>query len=372
MADIEQPQSGPPLEVFDGVFQLYEVRTEGDRLLYYGRPLTDGESIVRQLWPRFQDAGYEVRLDQEMGEFVVVAEPAEVGVDGVPWTNIVLALATVVTTLYAGATWYHADLSNPLNLLQGWPFTVGIMTILGVHEFGHYYYSRKHNVDATLPYFIPLPSPIGTLGAVIRMKGRMPDREALFDIGVAGPLAGLVATVAVTTVGLYLPPVSVPESLIGSENAIRIEFGYPLLLEGLSALTGQPLEYADPTKSVNPVVIAGWVGAFVTFLNLIPVGQLDGGHIVRSILGDRQETVAAVVPAVLFGLAAYLYFVADVARNAVTLWVVWGVLASLMAFAGAATPVSEDSLEPKRVAVGVLAFVLGLLCFHPVPIEIIR
>jgi membrane-associated protease RseP (regulator of RpoE activity) len=202
------------------------------------------------------------------------------------------------------------------------------------------------------------------------MKGRMPDRRALFDIGVSGPLAGLAATVVVTTVGLYLDPVTVPERVMQSENALQVEFGYPLLLHALSAVTGQPLEY--PTgQAVNPVVIAGWVGMFVTFLNLIPVGQFDGGHLLRALLGERHERFTPLVPVALFGLAGYLYVFENVAGNAIAIWVFWGIFASVFSFAGSATPVSDDALDGKRRAVGVLTILLGVLCFHPVPIQVI-
>lgn len=372
MTEIESPEDGPSPDRFRDVFHVYEVRTDGDRIRYYGEPLVDHDRLVEEIWPMFRTAGYEVRLTRQTGEFVLVAEPRSKGQDGIPWTNVVLALATVLTTLYAGSIWYQADLAaDPLNVLQGWPFALGIMTVLGVHEMGHYVMSRHHDVEATLPYFIPIPTFIGTLGAVIRMKGRMPSRKALFDIGVAGPLAGIVATVVVTTVGLYLPPVTIPPSVMSSQNAVEIQFGYPLLLQFLSTVTGQPLQYEAANKAVNPVVIAGWVGMFVTFLNLIPVGQLDGGHVVRAILGENQERIAAVVPALLFGLAGYLYFVDDVAGNAVFLWVFWGLFASVFAFVGAATPVQDESLDLRRKLVGILTLVVGILCFHPVPIEII-
>jgi len=141
-------------------------------------------------------------------------------------------------------------------------------------------------------------------------------------------------------------------------------------LQGLGALTGQPLAYADPTVAANPVIFGGWVGMFVTFLNLLPVGQFDGGHVVRAVLGPRQESVAAAVPAALFALAGYLYFVNE-ATNAVVLWAFWGVIAIALAYAGPATPVRDDPVGPRRKAVGLLTLVLGLLCFTPVPIEIV-
>jgi membrane-associated protease RseP (regulator of RpoE activity) len=246
------------------------------------------------------------------------------------------------------------------------------MGVLGVHELGHYVLSRYHDVEASLPYFIPVPTFIGTLGAVIRMKGRIPDRKALFDIGVAGPLAGLLATVVVTVIGLYLPPIEVPQAVLDDPNAINIEFGFPPLLLLISELTGRPLSYADPSLAVNPVVFGGWIGMFVTFLNLIPVGQLDGGHLVRAMVGRRQETLAALVPLGLFGLSAYLYFGQGMdLRDSVLIWTFWGLISLGLARAGPATPIYDEPLDRKRMAVGVLTFVLGALCFTPVPFELL-
>jgi membrane-associated protease RseP (regulator of RpoE activity) len=198
----------------------------------------------------------------------------------------------------------------------------------------------------------------------------MPDRDALFDIGAAGPIAGLVATVVVSVVGLLLPPVTVPPEVINSASAVQIRFAYPPLLEVIAAVVGEPLTYSDPTKSVNPVVMGGWIGMFITFLNLIPVGQLDGGHILRSLVGDHADRVAPFVPTALFGLAAYQWLVSD-AGNAAGIWVLWGVLTTLVTFAGSADPIDDDPLDRRRIAVGVLTFALGALCFMPVPIEIV-
>lgn len=386
MVDVEPPDDGPPgdgppAEAFDRVFDVERTRVDGDRLLYYGEPLATSGEIERRVWPVFREAGYEVRLTTmperdpftgvDIPEHVLVAEPRSIGIDGVPWTNVVFAVLTTLTCLWAGAQWYYVRVDGPLDLLGGWPFAVSVLGVLGIHELGHYIMSRYHGVEASLPYFIPIPSLIGTMGAVIRMRGRMPDREALFDIGVAGPLAGLVAAVGVTVIGLGLDPVTAPGWVVNSPNATTIDFNYPPLMYILAEATGYPLEYADPRTSVNPVVFAGWVGMFVTFLNLLPVGQLDGGHLLRAMAGRRQETIAAAVPAVLFALAAYLYYALDTSFNAVFLWVFWGVFATAIAYAGPATPIDDDSLDAKRTLVGVGTFVLGVLCFTPVPIELV-
>jgi membrane-associated protease RseP (regulator of RpoE activity) len=385
-SETDPASRGPPVEDVGSVFRVADVRGRDDDLYYLGAPLTSAEELERELWPLFREAGYEVSLTSRAEspgpfdptparfgpaepQYVLHATPRSTGVDGVPWTNVVFLILTVFSTLLVGTQWYYVRVTGPLDLLAGWPFAAAVLGVLAVHEFGHYVMIRYHDVDASLPYFIPFPSIIGTMGAVIRMRGRIPDRKALFDIGVAGPLAGLVATVVVTVVGLSLDPIAVPQRVAQSPGATEVRFNYPLLLQVLQTLSGQPESYGEGLVQ-NPVIIGGWVGMFVTFLNLLPVGQFDGGHVVRAILGPRQETVAAAVPAALFGLAGYLYL-ARSATNAVVLWAFWGLLAIGLAYAGPATPIDDRPIGRTRTAVGVLTFALGALCFTPVPIEIL-
>jgi membrane-associated protease RseP (regulator of RpoE activity) len=378
--------AGPPPEALLPAFRTTDIAVEEDgRLVYYGHPQTGIQRLEREVWPLFREYGYEVRLDTvrdsepdpitgvEVGETrrALVAEPRRIGVDGIPWTNLVMLFATVLTTLYAGSIWYYEPIEGPLDLLAGWPFALSVLGVLAVHELGHYALSRYHGVDASLPYFIPVPSFIGTFGALISMRGRIPDRKALFDIGVSGPLAGLAAAICVAVVGLHLDPIQVPTYVQESETAVELQLGYPPLLEFLAWATGGQLTYEDPNLVASPVIFGAWVGLFVTFLNLLPVGQLDGGHIVRSMIGERAETIASLVPGALFGLAAYLAFFTDASYNASFLWGFWGLITLLLAYVGLATPIFDEPLDPTRMAVGVLTFVFGILCFTPVPIEII-
>ncbi|WP_232686601.1 site-2 protease family protein [Halobacterium zhouii] len=367
---VQSPDGAPEPAAIDSVFQVYEVRKDGDDVLYYGDPTTDHQTLVETVWPTFRDHGYEVRVARRTGELVLVAEPHETGRDGVPWKNVALFVATVLSTLFVGTAWYYVQDPLSLDVLRALPFTVAVLGVLGTHEFGHYAMSKYHDVDASLPYFIPFPSLFGTMGAVIRMRGQMPDRDALFDIGAAGPLAGLVAAVVVTAVGLLLPPVHVPPDVVSSSSAVQVKFAYPLLLRAVAAVVGQPLSYSDPSLSVNPVVMGGWVGMFITFLNLIPVGQLDGGHILRSILGEGAERLAPLVPAALFSLGGYLWVVGD-AGNAAGIWIMWGFLTTIVSYMGSARPIDEEPLDRKRVALGLLTFALGALCFMPIPIRIV-
>jgi len=363
----------PSPAAIQAVFHTHEVRRERGRVYYFGHALVGDAELRQALRTTFADAGYRLSHVERAGEDVLVARPRSTGDDGIPWLNVVLFVATLCSTLVVGSMWFYVDpVQNPGQIWRGWPFAVGIMTVLGVHELGHYAMTRYHDVEATLPYFIPVPTLIGTMGAVIRMKGQMPDRKALFDIGVAGPVAGLVATVVVTLIGLHLDPVTAPASLAESGATYELALGFPPLLQFLAWLSGQPLYFDDPMTTVHPLVIAGWVGMLVTFLNLIPVGQFDGGHVLRAIAPEHQTTVAAVVPAVLYSLAGYLLLVQGIAARNVMIWAVWGTAALGLAAVGPATPMDDDTaIGPRRKLLGAATFLVGLACFTPVPIAVV-
>ncbi|MBV0925318.1 site-2 protease family protein [Halomicroarcula limicola] len=385
-------ESPSPAELA-AVFHVATVHRDGETLRYFGDPLVPPRSVADELAPVFAEYGYDVELERQASakptdggtpldthgqQYALVAEPTEASHDGVPWLNVALLLATIASTLYVGASgWYYIPVAEePLRIVEAWPFVVSMLGVLGIHELGHYAAARYHGVDVTLPYFIPFPSLLGTMGAVINIRGRIPSRRALFDIGVAGPLAGLVATVVVTVIGLTLDPITVPQSVLDGGAEYGINFHDPLLLQGLQELVvvlGIGVEYG-PRQAVHPVVFAGWAGMFFTFLNLLPVGQLDGGHIVRAIVGRRQETIAAAVPGALFALSGYLYLTRDappIGFGVWTLWAFWGVFATGLAYAGPAEPTVDEPLDRRRVALGVATFVLGVACFTPIPFEIV-
>ncbi|MFB6223714.1 MAG: site-2 protease family protein [Haloarcula sp.] len=408
------PTGDPPSpDQLAGVFRVSSVQRTGAAVRYIGDPLVPPDAVIEQLRPMFRQKGYDVRLEglsagpadgagpasnggtelvgtpatdgpvtvsggsTNARQYALVAEPTDTGHDGVPWLNVVLLLATIASTLYVGASrWYYLPVTEqPLRIFEAWPFVVAMLGVLGIHELGHYAAARYHGVDVTLPYFIPFPSLLGTMGAVINIRGQIPDREALFDIGVAGPLAGLVATAIVTVIGLSMDPITVPERIASSDAGVVIAFNYPLLFQALEALVnalGLGTE-VGPGESIHPIVFAGWAGMFFTFLNLLPVGQLDGGHIVRAIVGQRQETVAAAVPGALFALAGYLYFTRDpppVGVGVWGLWVFWGLFTIGLAYAGPARPIVDAELDRQRTLLGLFTFALGLACFTPIPFEI--
>jgi Zn-dependent protease len=382
----------PPPDALTGVFHVESVQYDDGTVTYLGDPLVRPPAVVEELRPQFRQRGYSLSLEPQPADetsalvsseegppqqYALVAEPTGRG-GSRPWLNIGLLLATVVSTLYVGASgWYYIPVTEqPLRVFEAWPFVVAMLGVLGIHELGHYAAARYHGVDVTLPYFIPFPSLLGTMGAVINIRGRIPSRRALFDIGVAGPLAGLVATVVVTVVGLTLDPITVPERVRSGGAEYAISFHDPLLMQAIEAAVdaaGLGVTYG-PAEAVHPVVFAGWAGMFFTFLNLLPVGQLDGGHIVRAIVGQRQETVAAAVPGGLFALAGALYLTQDappIGFGVWTLWVFWGLLSTGLAYAGPANPTADEALDRTRATLGVLTFLLGLACFTPIPFEII-
>ncbi len=375
---MDSVESDVPWETLRSVFHLRETYRDGDRILFYGEALVPRSRLVEEVWPAFREAGYDARLASTRSgrEDVVVAEPIANGPEGIPWKNLGLFVATVLSTLFVGSVaWYYVPLEqlqrDPLTMLRAWPFTAAVLGVLSAHELGHYLLGRYHGVDVSLPYLIPFIFPFGTLGAIIRMRGQMPDRRTLFDIGVAGPLAGLAATVVVTVVGLSLDPLTVPPRVLEQSGEV-IVFNNPPLLDLIATAIGQPTSYTDPAKTVHPVIIGGWVGMFFTVLNLLPVGQLDGGHMLRAMLGERQETVAAVVPLALFALAGYLYYARGLGLNeSVGLWAFWGLFATVIAYNGPADPIDETPLDRRRQAIGVLTFALGALCFLHVPIQIV-
>jgi membrane-associated protease RseP (regulator of RpoE activity) len=265
--------------------------------------------------------------------------------------HIFLFVVTLFTTLIAGALQQGVNvLDDPLLLWRGIPFSFSLIIILGTHELGHYLMSRRHHVDVTLPYFIPAPSFIGTFGAVIKMKSPLYDRRTLLDIGVAGPFAGLAVAVPVLAVGLSLSEI-VPYS---AEGGIRL--GTCLLFSFMNWLINGPIP-DNAGLMLHPVAFSGWIGLLVTALNLLPVGQLDGGHVAYAAFGRRQRVIARICMSLLliFGVFGWAG------------WLVWFVL---LLFIGIDhPPVTYDwiHLDKKRQVAGWIAIVVFIATFMPSP-----
>ncbi|GAK57231.1 metalloprotease [Candidatus Vecturithrix granuli] len=271
--------------------------------------------------------------------------------------NVILFLATFVTTTLAGALMEagpHASFLAQIH--KGLPFSVTLLMILLFHEFGHYFMAKRHHVEATLPYFIPAPSIIGTFGAVIKMRSPLRSKRALLDIGAAGPLAGIIVAIPATIIGLHLSEIKAVTDTHGG-----LSLGSSLLFSFLARISvGSLPENHD--IFLHPVAFAGWIGMLVTMLNLLPIGQLDGGHIAYAVLGQRLHRFAAYI------ILPLLFVLGIVAWKG---WLIWCAL--LFFVMGIKHPPTMDEYSPldrRRTIIGWIALALFVLTFTPSPFQI--
>lgn len=242
----------------------------------------------------------------------------------------------------------------PSGLAKGLPFSLTIMAILLGHEMGHYITSHRHHVPATLPYFIPAPSFIGTFGAVIRMKGAIWDRRTLLDIGASGPIVGFALALPALVVGFALSPV-----VAGGGDVGGLALGNSLIVLVVSFLVKGNLP-SNMTVALHPVAFAGWIGMFVTSLNLLPVGQLDGGHISKALFPNHSDNIARVVHLSLF-LMGLLFWEG---------WFVWAILLILLGVRHPPVLLPHIQLDEKRTRLGYAAIIIFILTFVPAPFTV--
>jgi len=387
----------PDSEIFNSIVSRvfrYDDVTSGDPtkgffLRYRGELTRDSVEAYDQLAQALQP--YDVtplfRLEQGCPTVLLVRgtvhpKPSKV------WVNIVLFALTVFSVLFAGVASSYTgpvpkDLVGELKVLishiwTGWPFAVSLLAILLAHEFGHYFVGRARGAAVTLPYFIPFPfSPIGTMGAFIQMKSIPRNRRALFDLAVAGPLAGMVVAIPVLLIGLAHSSLGTVTSFPGSYAEGNSLFyllakfvvfgkllpetvnlsGLPLLYHWITYFfAGTPSPVGSTDVMINQVAWAGWVGLLVTFLNLIPAGQLDGGHVIFTVFGKR---VNRIVPVILVITVILGFFWSG--------WWLWAFLIFLLGRSHAEPLDQITQLDSKRKAVALLVLVLFLLVFTPVP-----
>jgi hypothetical protein len=275
------------------------------------------------------------------------------------WLHWLLFAATFATTTWAWAL--HAGvnlLEQPWRLAVGLPYSLGLMLILGSHELGHYFSAKAHGIKVTPPYFIPVPFALGTFGAFIKIQSLTPNRRAMFDVAVAGPLAGLVIAIPALLIGLRLSqviPGNVPESL----GNIGVNIGSSVLLAFLAKMSlGASIIQGDHLL-LHPLAFAGWLGLIVTALNLLPIGQLDGGHMSHALFGSRKaHDISLVALVALFLMALFVW-------PGLMFW------AFIVFFIAGTrdTPSSNDvtPVNPWRKALGYFTFLLFLLIIMPVP-----
>jgi membrane-associated protease RseP (regulator of RpoE activity) len=298
-------------------------------------------------------------------------------------TNIILFVLTVFSVMLAGAQPEGPMPSDTLgamlmlakSILTGWPFALSLLGILLSHELGHYFMSRYHKTPATLPYFIPFPfSPLGTMGAAILMRGTPKNKRVLFDIGVAGPIAGLIVAIPVLLYGLSISTLGTidpnPNGFLEGNSLIYllskfVVFGQllPSPVEPQSILywlqyffTGRPVPFGGLDVFIHPVAFAGWAGILVTSLNLIPAGTLDGGHVVYSLFGDKAKKAFPFIVGLLVVLGFF--------------WSGWWLWAALLFWLGRvnAQPMDQiTELDPTRKSIAYAMILVFILVFTPVP-----
>jgi len=335
-----------------------EREIRGVAIIFGGELLVTPRRALDLLQPRFKPFGYTPFLREERGKVWIQALPlAEVTARENPLVNLALFLATCLSTVWAGSGTLN-PFAEPAKLLSGVPFAFTLLSILGVHEFGHYFTARRYGTAVSLPYFIPAPPPFifGTLGAIIKMRSPARARNSLFDIAAAGPLAGLAIAIPALLVGLaWSRVIPIPP---GYEGVI---FGDSLLMRALVYLTFGAIPDGMDVL-IHPVGLAGWVGLFVTALNLFPVGQLDGGRIAYALVGRHHRKISMATFAALLALGAV---------TGSLNWVIWAVLLFFLIGFHHTPPLDDlTPLSPGRRLLGIVSLGLLILLLPPVPIQV--
>jgi membrane-associated protease RseP (regulator of RpoE activity) len=346
-------------------FAIYDIRVRPEAIAVYVRV------EATQLDERFEALRLEMRggkyiplLRLEGGEHILFVQRSPPRRFRGIWLNVVLLAATLVTTLIAGMIHWAGYNGTATALIEiftlsnvifgGLFFTLPLLAILGTHEMGHFIVARRHKVAASLPFFIPAPPPVifGTFGALISMREPIPNKKALMDIGMSGPLLGLAVALPVTLLGLYLNALDprIAGTNVGGQAIVNLPFLYQAML----------LAVPIPDNALlHPTAFAGWVGFLVTGLNLLPAGQLDGGHVARALLGDKAKYLSYAAFAILLGLGFVFFFS-------------WIILAFVVLFIGLRHPPPLNDitrLDTGRKLAGVGVLVLLVLSLHWIPIQ---
>jgi membrane-associated protease RseP (regulator of RpoE activity) len=318
-----------------------------------------------------------------------------------PWVNLLMFALTLASVIYVGAVSAY-QCTTPFatqgefqravlrNLDKGIPFAIALLAILVTHEFGHYLAGRYHKTHVTLPYFIPFPvGPFGTMGAFIQLKEIPKNKRILLDIGIAGPIAGLIVAIPILLLGLAISPVetiTIPTTtcVVGDPIGVMLEGNSLIYLLSKLAVkgqllpaptsygslpaplywvmyffTGQPMPIGGKDVMLHPIAWAGWAGLLVTALNLIPAGQLDGGHVMYVLFGSRSRKL---LPYILIGMMLLGFFWSG--------WWLWAMLIFLLGRMYAEPLDQITSLDPRRKALAIFGVILFFLVFTPVPLVI--
>ncbi len=377
MSEAQLAQSGPEMadldwvrELLQGVYAIEDITFEnvtreilrGRGIRVRGRFLIDTAKAYARLAPQCRARGYTLMFRREGDEaFIRMMEGVIRPTPNNIWIPLVLAVATVISVLFSYVIFWEtpeltwASIRNSLG--KGWAFTLSLLAIIVAHELGHYFVARHFGVAVTLPHLIPFPlSPFGTMGAVIREKDIPRDRGVKMLIGAAGPISGLIVGIPVVLIGLRLSEV-MPLPVTG---AYSME-GNSLLYAALKFLTfGRLLPSRGEDVFLHPIALAGWAGLLVTFLNLMPAGQLDGGHVAYALFGPKARY-----------LTWAIIFVALVLAFLWPGWFLWAILVFVLARVSVPPLDDVTPLTPDQKIIAVLLLAMFVLTFTPVPLRIV-
>ena len=363
------PTTAVPLDKVEAIrhdiadlFSTYDTTLDfpqSGQMRFRGHFLVDLADQYDELRARFEVHGFTplVRADDD-GRIALIGLPVVFDPPPSNWViNLLLFIATILSTLYIGAS-YEGSEQALQELWRGFPFSFSLLLILGAHELGHYFAARYHKVPVTLPYFIPLPfSIIGTLGAFIRLKAPVSNRRALLDVGAAGPLAGMVFALPSLLYGLATSPVNtLPAAGYMAEGNSMLYILAKLIVKG------QLLPANGMDVSLNQVAWAGWIGLLVTGLNLIPVGQLDGGHVAYVLFNKKARQFFWPV---MVGLGLLVLL------TQTTMWLLWMGLLFLFGRYHAETLDGVTELDSRRRWIAIFTLFLFILVFVPIPLRVV-
>lgn len=337
--------------------------------------------IIAERWRRFE---YTPMLRYHKGQIALIANPGVVVPrPSNPWINLGLAIVTIVSVLFTGATQECQCIPQTLAAwLSGLPMMLAMMVILLSHEFGHYFAARHHKVAVTLPYFIPLPmiSPVGTLGAFIQLRSPFKTKKQLFDIGVAGPLGGLIFAIPLIFWGVAASSVQEinrnAASLLEGNSIFYLMVKYlihgqllpnfdqysdlPVIQEALLLLVGIIPEGGGNDIFINSLAFAAWFGLFVTAVNLLPVGQLDGGHVIYCIIGERARLLGLILTGIMLATGFLLW----------TGWTIWAFLIFFVIGINHPPPLNDlVALNPGRKILAYFMIFIFVILFMPNPLQ---
>ncbi len=297
-----------------------------------------------------------------------------------------LILLTFVTTTLAGVQWLNKDFLELGNFSLGIPYASLLLLMLASHEFGHYIAARIHRIDSTLPFFIPFPpigvfAPFGTFGAVIRIRSAIPSRQATFDIGAAGPIAGFIVSLAILAIGFrtlpsleYLYSIHPEYAQLSSIPQEGLTFGHTLLYDLMAYIWSPPGAFIPPMNEIYhyPFLCVGWFGLFVTALNLIPIGQLDGGHISFAMFGDVHHRIGqiALIGLIILGTLGFLPLLGLNSSIGWTGWLFWALLLAVFlrkALYGRPPLIDMTPLNTSRMVIGWICALIFIGSFSFAP-----